>query len=203
MSEIDNIRSEERVRELAEVFTSENMVANMLDLVGNYTHNINARFLEPTCGHGNFLVQILKRKLETVNNRYKKSKEHEFYSLVAITSLYGVDIEEQNIEETRKRLRDIITSNHKKAVKRAERIQHFDKLVDVVLKTNFVTGNMMTEVSKIFFVEYLTPEPLKFMRRRYCYADMLKAAPDSLWGDHAPATFESKPEYYWDLYNEN
>ena len=49
------------------------MVEAMLDLVKEETERIDSRFLEPACGSGNFLVQVLRRKLAAVELKYGKS----------------------------------------------------------------------------------------------------------------------------------
>ena len=65
-------KSKERVRDLAEVYTNQREINAMLDLTKNLSENIDSRYLEPACGNGNFLVEILKRKLQTVKTKYKK-----------------------------------------------------------------------------------------------------------------------------------
>ena len=67
--------SKQRVVDHGEVYTSRREVDAMLDLVKNETERINSRFLEPACGHGNFLEAILERKLDAVEKRYKKSRK--------------------------------------------------------------------------------------------------------------------------------
>ena len=84
-------KSKQRVADHGEVFTREQEVNAMLNLVKNETLRIEARFLEPACGDGNFLVEILKRKLQLVENQYVKSqREYEFYAVLAISSIYGI-----------------------------------------------------------------------------------------------------------------
>ena len=73
MSDEKQIKSKKRVRNNGEVFTNEREVNAMLDLVKQETERIDSRFLEPACGNGNFLIEILRRKLEVVKSRYKKS----------------------------------------------------------------------------------------------------------------------------------
>lgn len=84
------IKSKERVAEHGEVFTAEREVKAMCDLVKDETERIDSRFLEPACGDGNFLKEILLRKLEVVKTKYKKSVyDWERYSLLALGSMYG------------------------------------------------------------------------------------------------------------------
>ena len=93
------IKSKERVAERGEVFTAEREVNAMLDLVANECLRPDSRFLEPACGDGNFLSAILKRKLAELRRKYKKSpRDYEKQAVVAIGSLYGVDIMNDNVE---------------------------------------------------------------------------------------------------------
>ena len=99
------IKSKKRVTDYGEVFTSDRELNAMLDLVKNETERIDSRFLEPACGNGNFLAEILKRKLSIVETRSGANQiEWERNSIIAISSLYGVDILEDNTLECRERL---------------------------------------------------------------------------------------------------
>ncbi len=99
------VKSRKRVADHGEVFTNEREVNAMLDLVKAETERIESRFLEPACGNGNFLAEVLNRKLKVVNDRYKKNQlEWERYAVLAISSIYGVDILEDNAQECRERL---------------------------------------------------------------------------------------------------
>lgn len=103
------IKSRERVAERGEVFTAEREVNAMLDLVKQETERIDSRFLEPACGTGNFLVEILRRKLDVVKRQYQKQLgELELQTTIALSSIYGVDIMKDNVEECCQRLLDIV-----------------------------------------------------------------------------------------------
>ena len=103
------IKSRERVAERGEVFTAEREVNAMLDLVKQETERIDSRFLEPACGNGNFLVEILRRKLEVIRRQYQKQLgELELQTTIALSSIYGVDIMKDNVEECCQRLLDIV-----------------------------------------------------------------------------------------------
>lgn len=100
-----NIKSKKRVADYGEVLTPPHIVNAMLDLVKQETERIDSRFLEPACGTGNFLIEILQRKLRVVAKRYRKSQlDYERYAVLAVSSLYGIDILEDNAEECRRRL---------------------------------------------------------------------------------------------------
>ena len=105
------VKSKERVANHGEVFTAEREVNAMLDLVKQETERVDSRFLEPACGDGNFLVEILRRKLEAAKKRAippKKKKplpaEYEKQAVIAIASIYGVDLLLDNVIACRKRL---------------------------------------------------------------------------------------------------
>ena len=107
--EEQQIKSRQRVAERGEVFTAEREVNAMLDLVKQETERIDSRFLEPACGNGNFLVEILRRKLEVVKRQYQKQLgELELQATIALSSIYGVDIMKDNVEECCQRLHDIV-----------------------------------------------------------------------------------------------
>ncbi|MBK7740662.1 MAG: SAM-dependent DNA methyltransferase [Saprospiraceae bacterium] len=99
------VKSKKRVTDHGEVFTNEREVNAMLDLVKQETERIDSRFLEPACGNGNFLAEVLRRKLNVVDQRYSKSQiEWERYAVIAVSSIYGIDILEDNAQECRERL---------------------------------------------------------------------------------------------------
>ena len=101
----NQVKSKKRVADHGEVFTNEREVNAMLDLVKNETERIDSRFLQPACGNGNFLAEVLKRKIAVVDGRYSKSQlEWERYAVIAISSIYGVEILEDNANECRARL---------------------------------------------------------------------------------------------------
>lgn len=93
------VKSRQRVADHGEVFTAEKEVKAMCDLVLPETERIDSRFLEPACGDGNFLAEILTRKLAVVRRKYRRSvTDFEKNSLLAVSSLYGVDILADNRE---------------------------------------------------------------------------------------------------------
>lgn len=102
------VKSKQRVADHGEVFTPPWLVEAMLDLVKDETERIDSRFLEPACGDGNFLVQIMKRKLAVVEIKYGKSDfERQHFALLALMCLYGIELLLDNISECRKKLLEI------------------------------------------------------------------------------------------------
>ena len=99
------VKSKQRVADHGEVFTPSWMVEDMLDLVKDESERIDSRFLEPACGDGNFLVQVLRRKLAAVELKYSQSDfERRQYALLALMCIYGIELLPDNIVECRAHL---------------------------------------------------------------------------------------------------
>lgn len=172
------IKSRDRVTEHGEVFTSEREVNSMLDLVYNETQNIESRFLEPACGDGNFLIKILERKLSVVERKYKKSQsDFEKWSFIAISSLYGIDLLEDNIIDCRNRLynnfKDAYERLYKKKIK-------YDVLhaIEYVLDHNILIGDALTmkvdDDNYIVFPEWSFVKGNSIRRRDYIYKELIR-----------------------------
>ena len=102
------VKSKQRVADHGEVFTPAWLVEAMLDLVKGETERIDSRFLEPACGNGNFLVQILRRKLAAVELKYGKSDfERRHYALLGLMCVYGIELLPDNIADCRANLLEI------------------------------------------------------------------------------------------------
>lgn len=106
------VKSKQRVADHGEVFTPPWMVEAMLDLVKGETERIDARFLEPACGSGNFLVAILRRKLAAVEVKYGRSGfERQHYALLALMCVYGIELLADNVEECRANLLETLADS--------------------------------------------------------------------------------------------
>jgi hypothetical protein len=102
------VKSKQRVADHGEVFTPAWMVEAMLDLVKGETERIDSRFLEPACGNGNFLGQIIRRKLAAVEVKYGKSDfERRHYALLGLMCIYGIELLPDNIADCRANLLEI------------------------------------------------------------------------------------------------
>jgi len=159
---IGQVKSKERVRDLAEVFTADREVNAMLDLIGDSSYNIDFRYLEPSCGNGNFTVAILERKMISVCEKYKKLQDFEFYSLMALGSIYGVDIASVNIKEARQRMKNVILDRFSDIQNSRKPTDGFYKSVDYILKHNIIKGDMLEGEQKIKFTEFSSPKIYKF-----------------------------------------
>lgn len=163
------IKSRSRVRDQGEVFTQEREVKNILALT-QATDNIFWRFLEPACGNGNFLVEIVRQRLIRIKQTptYKPADKLEYAIVKMLSTIYGVDIAEDNITECKKRIMDEVFDFTPKRSSAA-----FLLAIKNILDTNIQLGDMLNGKDRIFFVEYsLTPvEYLSKTRiRRLVYA---------------------------------
>ena len=138
------VKSKQRVADHGEVFTAEREVKAMCDLVAQECDRIDSRFLEPACGIGGFLAENLTRKLATAKRLYK-SNPYDFdrYSVLAVSSIYGVDIMQDNTEECRKRLYAIWEKEYKSVCKK-QCNDDTRKSVKYILEKNILCGNALT-----------------------------------------------------------
>lgn len=172
------VKSKKRVSDHGEVFTNEREVNAMLDLVKHETERIESRFLEPACGNGNFLVEILKRKLSIVTERYKRSQtEYEKYSLLALSSIYGVDILEDNAMECRARLLILLLSNYD-ALFFMKTNENYITSAKFILFKNILVGDALSLRKKngqpIVFTEWSLTIGDKFKRIEYVFKHLVE-----------------------------
>ena len=181
--EAAQIKSKERVSQRGEVFTAEREVNSMLDLVANECLRPDSRFLEPACGDGNFLSAILKRKLTELRRKYKKSpRDYEKLSIVAIGSLYGVDIMNDNVEACRERLFSIWDTEYTDHCK-SEASDEARDAAKFIIERNIINGNALTLMcvdangndtkAPIVFSEWTLINGTQMQRSDYTMADLL------------------------------
>ena len=137
-------KSKQRVADHGEVFTDEREVNAMLDLVKYETERIDSRFLEPACGNGNFLAEILRRKLAVVKTRYSKNPaDYEKYAVLALTSIYGVELLQDNVDECRERMflifdRDYTSNCKKYANDECRKAQQDVRIISICVEVSSV-----------------------------------------------------------------
>lgn len=161
------IKSRQRVVDHGEVFTNPREVNAMLDLVRDESFRLDSRFLEPACGDGNFLIEILRRKLSLLKS-IKSPVEWEFKSLIAVGSCYGIDILPDNAEACRERLfGEVLEHTGAKAP-----MSGYRESLRYMLQKNIVCGDALTyrtaEGKPITFCEW-TPiaGSMQFSRRDF------------------------------------
>jgi len=170
------IRSKDRVADHGEVFTPPWMVDAMLDLVRGETERIDSRFLEPACGSGNFLVKILKRKLDAVDLKFKSSEfERRHYGLLGLMCTYGIELLPDNIAECTNNMLGVFGGHLA--------LPATDELMAAarhVLAHNLVHGDALTMLtaagSPIVFAEWGYIGRGKFQRRDFRFDALTQAS---------------------------
>lgn len=144
------VKSKQRVADHGEVFTAEREVNAMLDLVKHETERVDSRFLEPACGDGNFLAEILRRKLEVAKKAAIPPKKKrplpvafEKQAVIAIASIYGVDLMMDNVLACRERLYGIWNKEYESICKK-EISEDCRNAVRFILRKNIVCGNALS-----------------------------------------------------------
>lgn len=177
------IVSRKRVADHGEVFTAEREVKAMCDLVKTETERIESRFLEPACGQGAFLVEILRRKLSVVTNRYCKAQnDWERYATLAVSSLYGIDILADNVALCRQNLYEIFHTEYTSLFPKSVKVECC-RTVRHILSLNILWGDALTlelpDNSKrpIVFAEWSDTGNGMFKRRDYTMANLLQSQP--------------------------
>jgi len=196
---MSQVKSKKRVTDHGEVFTSEREVNAMLDLVKQETERIDSRFLEPACGNGNFLAEVLRRKLAVVEKKYKKSQlEFERYAVLAISSIYGVDILEDNAQECRERLFKIFDELYTQLYK-VKCKEECRSSVKYLLNRNILWGDALdftNPVTKepIVFSEWSAINGSLFKRRDYVFKFLVEQTHQfSMFNDEGNAAAIDEP----------
>ena len=182
-------KSKERVRQHGEVFTAEREVKAMCDLVKDETERIDSRFLEPACGDGNFLAEILSRKLAVVRRKYGRSHlDYEKNAVLAASSIYGVDILLDNVIACRARMFALWDKEYK-AVCKKDCSEQTREAVKFILSRNIVCGNALTlkcvdenandTDEPIIFSEWAFVTASQLQRSDYTFAELLAQNDDN------------------------
>lgn len=163
------VKSKKRVADHGEVFTPAWLVDRMIGLVKDESERIDSRFLEPACGSGNFLTQVLKTKLRVAADRYKKSEfEHQHHALLGLMSIYGIELLEDNVHECRQNMLEIFSESLKLKTDDA-----LFRAGQKVLEANIVHGDalsMQTSTGQpITFAEWGYLGKGKFQRRDFLF----------------------------------
>ena len=177
------IKSRKRVADHGEVFTAEREVNAMCDLVASECLRPDSRFLEPACGEGNFLAVILRRKLSELRRKYKKSpRDYEKQAIVAIGSLYGVDIMNDNVLACRERLFCIWDEEYT-AHCGTDASDETREAARFIISRNIINGNALTLMcvdsegkdtkAPIVFSEWTLIGGSQMQRSDYTMADLL------------------------------
>jgi hypothetical protein len=181
MSAFDRqVVSKNRVEGHGEVYTAAREVNAMLDLVAQEAQRIDSRFLEPACGNGNFLAEVLRRKLAVVVSRYRTSQiEYERYAILALSSIYGIDILKDNVQGCRDRLLGVLLDEYERLFATTARSE-LRTAAAYILSRNIVHGDALTlnTVGKhpqpIILSEWSPVNGSMLKRRDFSYGGLLQ-----------------------------
>ncbi|MCA9244398.1 MAG: hypothetical protein KDA32_10615 [Phycisphaerales bacterium] len=167
----------QRVIDHGEVFTPPGIVRDMLNLVQQECERIESRFLEPACGDGNFLAEVLRRKLATVTKRHAGARpKWERDAVLAVSSLYGIDLLPDNVEACRARLLAGVTSVHE-ATFHEPLPDAVREVIAYILGQNVVHGDALSfqtaEGCPIVFPEWSPVNGNQLKRRDFAYDHLL------------------------------
>jgi hypothetical protein len=168
-AQFGQIRCRERVRDLAEVFTHQREVDAMLDMVPDAFVEVDVKFLEPACGSGNFLAEILKRKLLLVRKSECVSQEqYEHLLLRAAASVYGVDISTDNVIESRARLAHVLLTHFQTDANTIQPSVGFLNAAATIIGDNIVQGDSLNAADQIELCDWQPHSGGRFRRVWSC-----------------------------------
>lgn len=186
------IKSRERVANHGEVFTPEWLVNDMLDLIKREVKRVDSRVLEPACGSGNFLVQVLRRKLNAIEETYRESQlERANQALYGLMCIYGIELLGDNVTECRKNLIEIFANNLELSC-----VDNHYLAASHVLRCNIVQGNALEGLSsggrQIVFPEWTYDGNGKFRRRDFRFKELTRCRELN----SKIASYENQPDHH-------
>ena len=205
------ITSKQRVSKPADVFTAEREVHAMLDLVRQETERIESRFLEPACGDGNFLIEILRRKLAVCEERVRRKQftqlQYEKHAVWAVSSIYGIELLPDNAEACRQRLYRYFCEQYERLFGKQSK-PACRRAVSYLLERNIIMGDALTyrRVDNpdewILVSEWSFIGDGKVVRRDYSFSYLVATGQGGdLFSDTPCDTFP--PVYFLDLGQRN
>ena len=205
------VKSKKRVADHGEVFTNEREVKAMCDLVKNETERIDSRFLEPACGDGNFLAEILTRKLVVCKRQYRRSAfDYERNAILALTSIYGVELLKDNVDACIERLYSIWNTEYTSVCKN-EANDTARVSAKYILQHNILCGNALSLMrvdengndteDPIIFSEWSFVMSDKIKRRDFRLDVLLKENEDETMYNTQMSLFDDSADYneFWEI----
>lgn len=189
-----------RVSKFGEVKTNFKEIKRMTGLVDNEVNRIDSRFLEPACGDGNFLSEILNKKLLNIFSKNKKDKiKFEIKGIYALSSLYGIELLEDNVIKTRERLYKILEDFYNEKYK-VNFNNDYKKSINKILSLNVIHGDALSlkkrNGDQITFSEWTMINDTDFIRRDFVFSELLDYRPfdgHNLFSDLGDKVFIPSP----------
>ena len=142
------IKSKRRVKDFGEVFTPESIVQQMCDLCEPDISAIDKKVLEPTCGNGNFLVEILRRKLRRINQ--VDNPRFDLEVIWSLSNIYGVDIQSDNVQEARQRLESVVLD----FIAKYQGSTLTRSTIAAILEVTIVVGDTLRDKDTLHFYDF-------------------------------------------------
>lgn len=173
---INFTKSKERIQKHGEVFTPAWVVNDMLDMLPDEVWEAGKTFLEPACGEGAFLIEVYKRKIEKIN--VGTQEYWEWQAAIATSSIYGIELLEDNAEQCTMNLMRIFTKFYDRLFADTQN-EEVIKTMQFILSRNIIQGNALTykkgDGKLIVFSEWTPLENQQFKRKDYTYEGIIKA----------------------------
>lgn len=172
MSVNKQIKSRKRVAVHGEVFTADREVNSMLDLVDDEVKRIDSTVLEPACGEGAFILKVFDRKMDVINSYHWSGWTKEYFTLRAVSSIYGVDIQKDNVSICKNKLEGQVLSYF------SNTSENFLRMLREILNKNIVCGDTLTASTSrkrpLVFSEWFFGADGEISRRQYKYSELLE-----------------------------
>lgn len=195
-AQFGQVRSKDRVRDLAEVFTHQREVEAMLDQIPDAFGALDVNFLEPSCGSGNFLTEILRRKLRLVAKRNCATQEqYEHRLLRAAASIYGVDISPENVTEARGRMAHVLLEHYQTDAHTIQPTVGFLNAAALILGDNIVIGDTLNAAGSIELCDW-QPRPGGCFQRVWSAALVPEGERNLFWAERVQ---DQQPVHFSDL----
>ena len=190
------VRSRARVRDLAEVFTHQREVDAILDLMPDAFTDLDVKFLEPSSGSGNFLSEILRRKLRLVTkSRCASQARYEHSLLRAVGSIYGVDISNENVTEARGRMAHLLIEHYQRDANRVSPTPGFLHAATLMLGSNIVAGDTLNAPESVGLCDW-RPGSRERFQRVWSFALVPLSERDLFWAERIQ---DPEPVHYTEL----
>lgn len=195
-AQFGQVRSRDRVRDLAEVFTHQREVDAMLDQIPDAFRALDVKFLEPGCGSGNFLVEVLRRKLRLVAKAKCVSQEQYEHRLLRATgSTYGIDISPENITEARARIAHVLLEHYQTDANTIEPTAGFLNAAALIIGDNVVLGDVLNAADQVELCDW-RPHSAGRFQRVWTFALVPPAERDLFWAERVQ---DAEPVHYAQL----
>ena len=155
-------KSKKRIEEHGEIFTPPAIVKLMLNQseIQKKINNLSATFLAPAAGEGAFLIELLKMKMNVARKESKNIKDYDYNVLLALSSLYGIELLSDNLRQLRTNLMVTFKNIYQNEVKNFNEKSNKNvlKSAQVIIEANMVQGDALShkknDGSPIIFSEW-------------------------------------------------